>query len=120
MNLYNSLRVGMSNDIARDNGQNGCNMHFYKVAAEIQKNRKKALEFINVVTYRDLCRLIARPDRPNMASPTFGMKALMNLCNSLCVGMSSHIPKGDVQNVCNLHSDRFAQEFQENRKKALK
>ena len=78
------------------------------------------------MTYRDLCRLIASPDRPNMAcyrvvrhSPTFGMKALMNLCNSLCVGMSSHIPKGDGQNVCNLHSDRFVQEFQENRKEAL-
>ena len=75
----------------------------------LQKFKKieKALEFMNVVTYRDLCRLISPPDRPNMASPTFGMKALMNLCNSLCVGMSSHIPKGDVQNVCNLHSDRF-------------
>ena len=38
MNLYNPLRVSMSNCIAKENGQNGCNMHFHRVAEEFPEN----------------------------------------------------------------------------------
>ena len=41
MNLYNSRCVGMSNCIAKENGQNGCNMHFYRFVLKFKKIRKR-------------------------------------------------------------------------------
>ena len=97
-------------------------MHFCRFAEEFQKI-ERGLELIDVITYRDLCRLISSPDKPNMTcyrggchSSTFAMSALMNLCNSLCVGMSNYIAKGNGQNGRNMHFYRFAHEFQRKRK----
>ena len=41
MNVYNSLCVGMSNCIAKENGQNGCNMNFYRFALKFKIKRKR-------------------------------------------------------------------------------
>jgi len=111
----------MKNYIAKGNGKHGCNMYFYRFAEEFQKIERSP-ELIDFATYRDLCRLISPPDRPNMDyyrvgchSPTFAMKAFMNLYNSLCVVMSNYIAKGNGQHGYNMHFDRFAEEFQQNR-----
>ena len=121
MNLYNSLCVGMSNYIAKGNSQHGCNMHFYRFAEDLQKIERSP-ELIDVITYRDLCRLISPPNEPNMDcyrvgchSPTFAMEAFMTLSISLCVVMSNYIAKGNGQHGCNMHFSRFAEEFQKNR-----
>ena len=86
---------------------------------------ERVLELIYVITYRDLCRSISPPDRPHMRcyrtgcqSPSFAVKALMNLYNSVCVVMSNYIAKENDQNGCNMHIDRSPQELQKNRKEA--
>ena len=85
---------------------------------------ERGLEFIDVITYRDPCRLVSLPDRPNMDcyrsgchSPIFAMKAYMNVYNSLCVGMSNCIAKENDQNGCNMHFYRFALKFKIKRKR---
>ena len=89
---------------------------------KICKKIERSLELIDVIPYRDVCRLISSPSKPNMDcsrvgchSPTFAMKAFMNLYNSLCVIMSNYIAKGNGQHGCNMHFDRFVEEFQKNR-----
>ena len=123
MNLYGLLCVLMSNCIAKENGQHGCTMHFYRFADEFKKI-EKTFELIDVISSRDLCRLMSPPDRPNMYSYgvgchslTFVMKAYMNLYNSLCVGMSDYIAKESSQNGCNMHFYRFALKFKKIRKR---
>ena len=90
------------------------------------KKYERGFELIDVISYRDLCRLITPPDKPNMYSYgvgchslTFAMQAFMNLYNSLCVGMSKDIAKESSQNGCNMHFYRFALEFRKNTKEAL-
>ena len=87
---------------------------------------ERGLEFIDVITYRDPCRLVSLPDRPNKDcyrggrhSQTFAMKAYMNLYNSLCVGMSNCIAKENDQNGCNMHFYRFVQFFPKKSKGAF-
>ena len=84
----------------------------------------RGLEFIDVITYRDPCRLVSLPGGPNMdchrsgcQSSTFAMKAYMNLYNSLCVGMPNRIAKENGQNGCNMHFYRFALKFKIERKR---
>ena len=96
---------------------------FLQVRSEIQKNTKGGSELIDVISYRDLCRLMSPPDRPTMHcyrvgchSLTFAMLAFMNLYVSLCVGMSKYIAKESDQNGCNMHFYRFAQGLQKNDK----
>ena len=79
------------------------------------KKMRRGPELIQIIPYRDLCRLISLPDRPNKDcyrvgchSPIFAMKALMNLYNSLCVSMSNCIAKENGQNGCKMHFYRFA------------
>ena len=81
------------------------------------------LESIYTITSLDLCRLISSPDRPNMdcyrggcRSPTFAMKAFMNLYKSLCVVVSNYIAKENDQNGGNMHVCRLAEGFQKNRR----
>ena len=76
---------------------------------------ERGFEFIDVISYRDPCLLVSLPGGPNMdwyrngcQSPTFAMKAYMNLYNSLCVGMSNCIAKENGQNGCKMHFYRFA------------
>ena len=85
---------------------------------------ERGLEFIDVITYRDPCRLVSLPDRPNMdcyrgrcQSPTFAMRAYMDLYNSLRVGMSNCIAKETRQNGRNMHFYRFALKFEKIRKR---
>ena len=125
MNLYNSLCVGMSDYIAKESSQNGCNMRFYRFVLKFKKYERGS-ELINVISSRDLCRLMSPPDRPNMYcygvgchSLTFAMQAFMKLYNSLCVGMSEYIAKENGQNWCNMHFYRFALKFIKNAKEAL-
>ena len=117
MNLYKSLCVVMSKYIAKENGQHGCNIHFYRPPQEFQNIEMRPV-LSDCISYRDLCRLISPPDRPNMDcyrggchTSTFAMKALMNLYNPLCVGISNYIAKENGQNGCNMHVSRFAKEF---------
>ena len=106
----------MSIHIVKENDQHGCNMHFDRFTQEFQ-NIERGLELIDVISYRGLRRLISSPDRPNMDcyrvgchSPTFAMKACMNLYNSLCVVMSNCIGKENGQHECNMHFCRIADE----------
>ena len=89
-----------------------------------QKNRKGPFELIYVITYRDLCRLISPPHRPDMDcykggchTPTFAMKVFKSLYNSLCLGMSNYVGEENGQNGCYMHFYSFVQEFHENRKR---
>ena len=98
---------------------------FYRFALKFKKY-ERGFEIIDVISYRNLCRLMSPRDRPNMYSYgvgchslTFAMKAFMNLYNSLCVGMSDYIAKENGQNGCNMHFYRFALEFKKNTKEAL-
>ena len=79
------------------------------------KKMTRGPELIQVIPYRDLCRLISLPDRPNKdcyrggcQSPTFAMKAYMHLYNSLCVSVSKYIAKENGKNGCKMHFYRFA------------
>ena len=118
-----SVCVGMSNCIAKELGQHGCNMHFIGSLWN-SKKYERGFEIIDVISYRNLCRLMSPRDRPNMYSYgvgchslTFAMKAFMNLYNSLCVGMSNCIAKENGQNWCNMHFYRFALKFKKIRKR---
>ena len=86
------------------------------------KKIERSLELIDVITYRDLCRLISLPNKPNMDcyrdgchSPTFAMEAVMSLYNSLCIVMTNYIAKGNSQHGCNMYFYGFAEEIQKNR-----
>ena len=85
---------------------------------------ERGLEFIDVITYRDPCRLVSVLGGPNMYcygigchSFTFAMKAFMNLYNSLYVSVSNYIAKANGQNWCIMHFYRFALKFKKIRKK---
>ena len=79
------------------------------------KKMTRGPEIIHIIPYRDLCRLISLPDRPNKDcyrigchSSTFAMKAHMILYNSLCVSMAKYIAKENGQDGCKMHFYKFA------------
>ena len=79
------------------------------------KKMTRGPELIQVIPYRDLGRLVSRPDRPNKDcyrggchSQTFAMKAYMNLYNPLCVSMSEYIANENGQKGCKMHFYRVA------------
>ena len=84
----------------------------------------KGFEKMDVIIYRDLCCLMSPPDRSNMDcyrigcySPAFAIEIFMDLYNSICVGMSNDIAKGDDQHGCDMHFYKLAGEFHRNRKR---